>query len=495
MATLFQHSLTRYLAVGVVNTLVGLGTIYACLFFFGWSDVPANMFGYTVGIACGFALNRRWTFVDTAPPLPALLRYVLVLLTAYGVNLATVLAVRDLGGLNSYLAQAAGILPYTLLGYLGSRYFAFSPPSEGESQRPAQPAAAAVPPLPANAVPVQLSIVVPCFNEQEVLPETARRLSDLLSDLVARGKAAAASQILFIDDGSRDATWALIERLSARHPAIAGLKLSRNQGHQRALLAGLLTADGEAVISIDADLQDDPATIESMLDAYRQGVQVVYGVRRTRGVDSRLKRWTALGFYRLLQALGVEIVYNHADFRLLGRQALDALEEFGEVNLFLRGLIPLLGFPSRVVEYDRAERYAGVSKYPWPRMLAFAWDGITSLSVSPLRLITALGLLVSLASLGLTAWALGLRLLTDRTVPGWTSTVLPLYFLGGVQLLCLGIIGEYVGKIYSESKRRPRYVIEKRTDSEPFPADEKPVSVSNGELRSYLSDRPPDFLR
>lgn len=305
-----------------------------------------------------------------------------------------------------------------------------------------------------------LAVVVPCFNENEVIAETAGRLRNVVDGLVARGKLSPNSRIVFVDDGSSDSTWEAIMELSLRYPTIQGLKLSRNYGHQRALLAGLLTVEGDAVISIDADLQDDVGAIEPMLDAFLRGNQVVYGVRKSRLLDSFLKRFTATNFYRVLKFLGAEIVFNHGDYRLLGRQAIETLREFNEVNLFLRGLVPLLGFRSTIVEYDRAVRYAGLSKYPLGKMLAFAWEGVSSLSIVPLRLITAMGMMVSVGSIGLAGWALGLRLFTDSTIPGWTSTVLPIYFLGGVQLLAIGVIGEYIGKIYSEAKHRPRYIIE-----------------------------------
>jgi len=309
---------------------------------------------------------------------------------------------------------------------------------------------------------MKLVIVVPCYNEEAVLPETIGRLTRLLADLIARGKVGADSRISFVDDGSRDRTWALIEEAAAASPLVAGLKLSRNRGHQAALMAGLLNADADAVISIDADLQDDLAAIEAMVDAHAQGADVVYGVRRRRDVDSFAKRFTAETYYRLLGLLGVEVVFNHADYRLLSRRVLAALAGYRESNLFLRGIIPQLGFPSAIVHYDRAERFAGESKYPLRRMLSFAWQGITSFSAAPLRLITTIGVLVSAGSFGVAAWALWLRLFTSDAVPGWTSTVVPMYFLGGVQLLCIGIIGEYLAKIYLEVKRRPAYFVEKR---------------------------------
>lgn len=315
--------------------------------------------------------------------------------------------------------------------------------------------------LSSKAVAPRLSVVVPCYNETEVLPETARRLMALLDEMTVGQRAAADSQIVFVDDGSRDGTWELIEELAATDPRIGGIKLSRNRGHQNALMAGLFTVDGDVLVSVDADLQDDIRVIPEMLKAYVQGAQVVYGVRKDRSRDGFFKRATAQGFYRFIRALGVESVYNHADFRLLSRQAVEALKSFREVNLFLRGIVPLIGFRSAVVYYARSERFAGVSKYPLRKMLALALDAVTSFSIVPLRLITALGFLVFLLSCVMGAWTLWVRLFTDHAVPGWTSTLLPIYLLGGIQILCVGVLGEYLGKVYQETKARPRYIIEK----------------------------------
>lgn len=309
-----------------------------------------------------------------------------------------------------------------------------------------------------------LSIVVPCYNEEEVFPETVKRLTELLDGLEREGRIAADSAVWFVDDGSRDATWALIERESKVSSRIKGLKLSRNRGHQNALLAGLLHAPGDILVSIDADLQDDVNAIRAMLDAHDAGHDVVYGVRRARTTDTFSKRTTALAFYRLMKIMGAESVYNHADFRLMTRRAIEALRSFQEVNLFLRGIIPLIGYPSTTVYYDRASRFAGESKYPLKKMLAFALQGITSFSITPLRMITYLGFTVSAMTLLLTLWVIWVRFASDRAVPGWASTVLPLYFIGGVQILCLGVMGEYLGKIYQEVKGRPRYVLSECTD-------------------------------
>lgn len=306
-----------------------------------------------------------------------------------------------------------------------------------------------------------LSIVVPCYNEEAVLPETARRLLALLDGFVRDGRAAAGSHVIFVDDGSKDRTWPLIEGLAEAHDAVKGVKLTRNRGHQNALMAGLFAASGDAVVSLDADLQDDLAAIGEMLDAFHAGADIVYGVRKHRDSDSLFKRWSAAAYYQLLRLMGVEIVLNHADYRLLSRRALHALQQFGESNLFLRAIVPQLGLPSAIVYYDRAQRFAGESKYPLRKMLSFGWQGITSFSAAPLRLITGLGILISLASFMVTLWALWIRLFSEDAVPGWASTVVPIYLIGGVQLLAIGVIGEYLAKIYMETKRRPAFFVEK----------------------------------
>lgn len=308
---------------------------------------------------------------------------------------------------------------------------------------------------------IQLSIVLPCYNEEAVLPETVKRLIALVDNLCDKKKISPQSRIWFVDDGSRDRTWQLIEDCARKHNVIRGIKLSRNRGHQNALVAGLLNADGDAVISVDADLQDDLGAIESMVDAFAAGNDIVYGVRQNRKKDSFFKRFTAESYYRMLATMGVDLVFNHADYRLMSRRAIEALRSYPEVNLFLRGIIPQLGYPSTSVYYDRAERYAGESKYPLRKMLSFAWQGITSFSVVPLRMITGLGLLISLGSFGVTMWVLGVRLFTNEAIPGWASTVVPIYLLGGIQLLCIGIIGEYQAKIYLETKRRPPFLVDR----------------------------------
>lgn len=308
---------------------------------------------------------------------------------------------------------------------------------------------------------MELSIVLPCYNEELLLEETASKLLTLFQNLIATSKISEESKICFIDDGSTDRSWEIIESLSKQHKYISGIKLSRNFGHQNALLSGLLNISGDAVISIDADLQDDISMIEKMVDYYHKGNDIVYGVKRKRDADSAFKRITAESFYKLMHLMGVSIVYNHADFRLLSRRVLEHLKEYKEVNLFLRGLVHLVGFKSETVTYDISERTAGESKYPLRKMLSFAWNGISSFSVTPLRFITFIGFILFIATLLLTFHSLWIALFTDDAVPGWASTVLPIYFLGGIQMFSIGIIGEYIGKIYLEIKARPRYIIEK----------------------------------
>ena len=305
-----------------------------------------------------------------------------------------------------------------------------------------------------------LYIVVPCYNEEEVLPETSKRLRAKLEHLTEARKISPDSRILFVNDGSKDRTWELISRLHADCPLFCGVDLSRNRGHQNALLAGLMTAKDRAdmVISMDADLQDDIDAVDAMVDKYLEGVDIVYGVRSSRKTDTFFKRFTAESFYRLMNAMGAESVFNHADYRLMSRRALEGLAQFKEVNLFLRGIIPMIGYRTDTVEYERGERFAGESKYPLKKMLAFALEGITSLSVKPLRLITGLGFVIFLISLimivyNIVRWAAG------ATVPGWASLSCSVWLMGGLILLGLGVVGEYIGKIYLESKERPRFII------------------------------------
>jgi glycosyltransferase involved in cell wall biosynthesis len=308
-----------------------------------------------------------------------------------------------------------------------------------------------------------LSIVVPCYNEQEVLPTTLKRLVEVREKLIIEGFICSDSTITFVDDGSRDQTWQLIEDGARQHAGVHGIKLSKNSGHQNALVAGLFTVKSDMVVSVDADLQDDLGAIREMLIKYHTGIDIVYGVRSHRDSDTFFKRLSAEYFYRLLKVLGVDVVFNHADYRLMSRAAIEALKQYKEVNLYLRGIIPQLGFSTGTVSYKRAERFAGESKYPLRKMLALAWNGLTSFSPSPLRWITLIGFIMSLFSFGIGGWALTATLFFHTAIPGWASTVIPMYFLGGIQLLSVGIIGEYISKIYLESKGRPRFIIEKRT--------------------------------
>ena len=305
-----------------------------------------------------------------------------------------------------------------------------------------------------------LYIVVPCYNEEEVLPETSRRLKEKLDSLMAAGTISEKSRILFVNDGSKDKTWPLIEGLHAQDPVFSGVDLSRNRGHQNALLAGLMTAKDKCdmAISMDADLQDDVDAVDAMVDKYYAGCDIVYGVRSSRKKDTFFKRFTAEGFYRVMNFLGAETVFNHADYRLMSKRALEGLAEFKEVNLFLRGIVPMIGYTAGTVEYERGERFAGESKYPLKKMLSFAMEGITSLSTKPIRFITGLGFLIFLISILMlitfvVKWALGM------TVAGWASVICSVWAIGGLILLSLGVIGEYIGKIYLETKARPRFLI------------------------------------
>ena len=307
-----------------------------------------------------------------------------------------------------------------------------------------------------------LYVVVPCYKEEAVLPETAKRLKEKFGSLMASGKIGPKSRILFVNDGSKDRTWDIIAQLHQQDKTFSGVNLSRNRGHQNALLAGLMTAVqyADLLISMDADLQDDINAMDQMIDAYHEGYDVVYGVRSSRKTDSFFKRFTAESFYHLMRSMGVDLVFNHADYRLMSRRAVEGLAQFKEVNIFLRGIVPQIGYRWTTVEYERAKRFAGESKYPLKKMLAFAFDGITSFSIKPLRLILFLGGVIFALSLLMLLWALIARL-SDHSVSGWASLMGSIWMIGGIQLLSLGVIGEYVGKIYSESKARPRYIIER----------------------------------
>ena len=311
----------------------------------------------------------------------------------------------------------------------------------------------------------RLYIVVPCYNEEEVLPETARRLRGKMSALMEAGKIAPDSHVLFVNDGSRDRTWAIIRELHQADPLFSGLDLSRNRGHQNALLAGLMTVKDrcDMAISMDADLQDDIGAVDEMVDKYLDGCDIVYGVRSSRETDTFFKRFTAESFYRLMNLLGAYVVFNHADYRLLSRRALEGLSEFKEVNLFLRGIVPMIGYRSDTVEYERGERFAGESKYPLKKMVSFAMEGITSLSTKPIRYITLLGFLIFLVSIAMLIYSV-VRWAMGDTIIGWASMICSVWAIGGLILLSLGVIGEYIGKIYLETKGRPRFLIRELLD-------------------------------
>lgn len=328
-----------------------------------------------------------------------------------------------------------------------------------------------------------LTIVVPCYNEEEVLPETIFELNILLIDLINEKLISERSKLLFVDDGSKDKTWEIIYKEGLRKEHVHGLKLSRNVGHQNALLAGLFTAKdySDCVISIDADLQDDIQVIREFIQKFTEGNEIVYGVRKCRETDSFFKRSTAQSFYKLMKKMGVDLVYNHADFRLMSRRAIHELERFKEVNLFLRGIVPLIGFQSTQVYYDRKIRKAGQTKYPLKKMLAFAFDGITSFSVTPIRAVLLIGLVSFFVSLLFGGYFLTLKVLGETTT-GWTSLITSIWLIGGLQLIAIGIIGEYVGKIYKESKQRPKYLIDIDTFSLAIPAHLKKKNLHSDEL-------------
>ncbi|MEE0858475.1 MAG: glycosyltransferase family 2 protein [Acutalibacteraceae bacterium] len=312
-----------------------------------------------------------------------------------------------------------------------------------------------------------LYLAVPCYNEEEVLQDTTIKLLKKYNQLIKNGKISDKSRIVYIDDGSKDKTWEIITELHKASPLISGLKMSRNRGHQNTLYGGLMTLKeyADVVISIDADLQDDINAIDEMLEKYEEGCDIVYGVRRKRDTDTFFKRFTAEGFYKILKAMGGEVIFNHADFRLMSKRALDAFADFGEVNLFLRGMVPIVGFKSATVEYDRFERTAGESKYPLTKMLALAWEGITSLSVKPIRMIMWLGIIIFIIAILFGIYSL-ITYFCGFTVAGWTSSFISIWALGGLQLFAIGVIGEYLGKVYLETKHRPRYIVEKFINDE-----------------------------
>jgi polyisoprenyl-phosphate glycosyltransferase len=333
-----------------------------------------------------------------------------------------------------------------------------------------------------------VTIVVPCYNEEEVLPETMTQLTQLLKVFVKEQLISNQSKILFVDDGSKDRTWEMIYKEGLRNEYVRGLKLARNAGHQNALLAGLFTAkdSSDCVVSIDADLQDDIQVIREFILKFNEGNEIVYGVRQRRDTDTYFKKITAQGFYKLMKKMGVDVVYNHADFRLMSKRALQELERFKEVNLFLRGIVPLLGFRSDIVYYDRKERLAGETKYPLKKMLAFAFDGITSFSISPIRFVLFIGLVSFFMSLLFGVYFLMLKFLGE-TQTGWTSLITSIWLIGGLQLIAIGLIGEYVGKIYKESKHRPKFIVDIDTFS--LPIQRHHLISQKGEDEFYQIER------
>lgn len=334
-----------------------------------------------------------------------------------------------------------------------------------------------------------LTIVVPCYNEEEVLPESMKQLRTLLDELISDKLVSEKSRLLFVDDGSKDKTWSIIYKKGLEDPKIKGLKLARNVGHQNALLAGLFAArqQSDCLVSIDADLQDDIAVIRDFLIRFSEGYEVVYGVRKQRKTDTFFKRHTAQGFYKLMNFMGVNLVYNHADYRLMSKRAVEALEQFDESNLFLRGVVPLVGFQSTSVFYDRKERLAGETKYPLRKMLSFALDGITSFSVTPIRLISLMGFVSFLVSFLFGGYFFYLKF-SGQTQTGWTSLITSIWLIGGLQLIALGFIGEYIGKIYKETKRRPKFVVDIDTYNLAVPKEEQDTELKEGE---YLLDYNP----
>ena len=305
-----------------------------------------------------------------------------------------------------------------------------------------------------------LYVVIPCYNEEEVLPETTKRMKEKLTNLIKNKKISSKSKVMYVNDGSKDKTWEMIKEINKKEPLFTGVTLSRNRGHQNALLGGLMTAKNYAdvVISMDADLQDDINAIDEMIEKYKDGCDIVYGVRSARKTDTFFKRFTAEGFYKFMKVLGVDVVYNHADYRLTSKRVLEEFSNFKEVNLFLRGMFPLVGYKSDVVYYERSERFAGESKYPLKKMLNFAWDGITSFSVKPLRMICTVGFMILFISIAIMLYSI-IRKLTGNTVDGWTFLSISIWFIGGLQMISNGIIGEYIGKMYNETKQRPRFII------------------------------------
>jgi glycosyltransferase involved in cell wall biosynthesis/putative flippase GtrA len=452
IASLINIRFIRFLIVGVVNTGFSYG-VYSLLIYSGVEYRQATLGALIAGIFFSFKTQGKFVFNNSENRL--FFRFLFCWIIIYFFNIYFIERMLLLG-FNAYEAGAIALAPVTVFSFLVQKLIVFR--KSPTVQELAISSEAAV--FPVTYKQTHLAIVIPCYNEEEVLSETNVRLLKLLEDMLASGLIAAESSIYYVDDGSRDKTWDLISGFHRQNPQVHGVKLSRNRGHQNALLAGLFSANGQAVISIDADLQDDIEVIKDMLYRYNEGYEIVYGVRSSRKTDSLFKRTTAQFYYKVLKMMGVELVYNHADYRLMSQRVIECLKDYHEVNLFLRGIIPQLGFKYTTVFYERNERFAGESKYPLRKMLALAADGITSFSVLPLRMITWLGLWVSFGSLLMVVWILVGKYFMQTTIPGWASSVLPIYFIGGIQLLSIGILGEYLAKIYMETKQRPRYFID-----------------------------------
>ena len=452
----FSHILSlqfiRFLIVGTINTGFSYG-VYALLLFLGSQYQIASLGSLILGIVFSFKTQGKYVFKNVDNTL--FLRFLPCWIIIYFFNIY-IISKLLLVGFDAYQAGAIGIIPTTLFSFVLQKWIVF----KKHKALPVNEITLIKTNQPKLFMNTHLAIVVPCYNEEDVLPETNRRLLALMASMQNTGLISEASRIYYVDDGSRDNTWQLITDFNKENPCVRGIKLSRNRGHQNALLAGLFNAEGDAIVSIDADLQDDINVIKDMIHRFNEGHEIVYGVRSSRKKDSFFKRFTAQFYYRLLKIMGVDLIYNHADYRLMSQRVVDCLRGYREVNLFLRGIIPHLGFRATTVFYERNARFAGESKYPLSKMLALAAEGITSFSVMPLRMITWLGIIVSVGSLLMVIWIVFGKYYLQATIPGWASSVIPIYFIGGVQLLSIGILGEYLSKIYMETKQRPHYLIE-----------------------------------
>ncbi len=442
----------RFLIVGTINTGFSYG-LYSLFLFLGLEFKIASLFSLIISIIFSFTTQGRLVFKNNNNRL--FFRFAFCWLLIYFFNIFLIGKLIAYG-FNAYESGAIALIPVTLFSYFVQKIVVFRK-NKVSSESPEK---TIQPNLSRLYLKTHLAIVVPCYNEEEVLPETNSRLLALMTEMQQSGLVSENSGIYYVDDGSKDKTWDLISKFNSENHCIHGIKLSRNRGHQNALLAGLFSAKGDVIVSIDADLQDDINVIKEMIFRHNEGYEIIYGVRSSRKSDTYFKRTSAQLYYRVLKFLGVDLVYNHADYRLMSRRVVDCLKGYKEVNLFLRGVIPQLGFRTAIVYYERNERFAGESKYPLRKMLALAADGITSFSVMPLRMIFWLGFLVSLGSLAMVIWIIIGKFTMNSTIPGWASSVLPIYFIGGIQLLSTGILGEYISKTYLETKQRPKYFIE-----------------------------------